>query len=691
MIPQHTINQVIETARIEEVVGDFINLKRRGANYIANCPFHGEKTPSFYVSPAKGIYKCFGCGKAGNAVHFVMEHEKISYPAAIRYVAQKYSIEIEEAYMPNSEQQAENQLQESLYIINQFAAEHYQSNLLMTDEGRSVGLSYFKERHLNDTTIRKFGLGYSIERNDALLTKAQEKGYNITLCKELGLITDRYGRDADFFRARVMFPIHNTSGKVVAFAGRTLLSDKKIPKYVNSPETPIYHKSQILYGLYQARTDIRRKDECWLVEGYLDVISLVQAGIENVVASSGTSLTQAQIKLIKRYTENIVILYDGDIAGINAALRGMELIIEEGLNVRIALLPDGQDPDTYIYEIGQEAFEQYIKQNAKDFVLFKTDLRLKEMGNDPIKKTVLLKDIINTIAKVQDAIKRALYVRECSRLFDLDEQIIIAELNKARIQQRQQQQNKDKTTHNADNKIPKTPTNKQSTIDDNDLLMPIGEEEPFLFDENIIGEAIAISPNDTPPKHAAAKENQAIAQLKQRDNLEQELVRLLLEYGECDMQEDIPAAAYIVFQLQQLPFEHQTCRQILDEYRQALENGEVLQTTYFVQHPQPEVAQLAAQLLVTPYELSHNWEKMHGIVIADRALHYKDEIIFLLNHYKLYHLSLRIDDIGIAIKQAQKDKSEDGFLTIMQLLNEQNALLAQRTSLAQALRIEILK
>jgi DNA primase len=674
----------MESARIEDVVGDFLNLKRRGANYIANCPFHGEKTPSFIVSPAKGIYKCFGCGAAGNSVKFVMEHEKISYPEALRYVAKKYNIEIEESQVRTNEQQAEQQLYDSLYIINQFAADHFQSNLLMTDEGRSVGLSYFKDRHLNDNTIQKFGLGYSIERNDALLNEARQKAYPLELLKELGLASDRYGRDADFFRARVMFPIHNTSGKIVAFAGRTLLSDKKIPKYVNSPETPIYHKSQVLYGLYWARNDIRKKDECWLVEGYLDVISLVQAGIENVVASSGTSLTQEQIKLIRRYTENIVILYDGDPAGINAALRGMELIIEEGLNVRIVLLPDGHDPDTYLYAVGRSALEQYVQQNAKDFVLFKTQLHLSEIDKDPIKKTVLLKDIISTIAKVQDAIKRALYVRECSRLFELDEQIVITELNKVKVQQKQKQQNVQSLKPTNANNKPSTNPPPDFIPTHDDLLVP-----DFGIDEYDIDNQSLANLQQTAPQSTKGKNE--IAAPQGRDFLEKDIVRVLLEYGEREMQDDIPVAAYLVVQLQQLPFENAICSQILDEYYQALQKGDMLNIGYFIAHPQPNIAQLCAQLLATPYELSQNWEQMHGIILSENPFRYKDEIIDLLNRYKLFYINLHIKTNQNKIKELQKDQSSEGINQLIALLGTQNELLSQRKALSKVLGVEILK
>lgn len=687
MIPPATVQQIIETARVEEVIGDFLTLKRRGANYIANCPFHGERTPSFYVSPAKGIYKCFGCGAAGNSVKFVMEHEKLSYPEALRYIAQKYGIEVAEAPAPDGEQLAEQQWHDSLYLINRFAAEHFQRNLFDTDEGQSVGLSYFKERHLSEATIRKFGLGYSIERNNALLTEARKKGYQATLLKEVGLVGDRFERDTDFFRARVMFPIHNTSGKVVAFAGRTLQSDKKIPKYVNSPETPIYHKSQVLYGLHLARTAIRRHDECWLVEGYLDLISLVQAGIEHVVASSGTALTQEQIKLIKRYSENIVILYDSDAAGINAALRGIERIIEEGLNVRIVLLPIGHDPDSYIYEVGSAAMLQYVAQNAKDFVLFKTDLQWKAVQHDPIKKAALLRDVIRTIAKVTDNIKRALYVRECSRLFDVAEQLIIAEINQLKLAQLQQKKQIDNNENKPTTKPPpkRQGNNKPPTpLPDEDWRMPIeaGEEASYTDLDEVSPRNTDAPPLPPSPLDLGGADKLSLSNAKRIDSLEKEMVAWLLEHGQRDMFEGIPAAAYLVFQLQSLPpLRNALCTKIIDAYRQGLENGVVLPMSHFVQHPDDDIAQLCAQIATLPHELSANWEKMHSIVSNFR---YKEEIKQMLLRHQILRIDERLEEIMLQLKS-----NSDAAGQVL-LLTEQKQLQDQRRSIANELGIEIL-
>jgi DNA primase len=426
MITQKTIQEVMNTARVEDVIGDFINLKRRGVNMIGNCPFHDEKTPSFTVSPSKNIYKCFGCGKGGDSVRFIMDHEKLSFPESIRFLANKYKIQIEET--ENTAQEIEHkQVTDSLYIVNDFARDYFSDVLFNRSEGRNIGLSYFKERGFRESTIKKFELGYATEERDELTKRAVDKKFNIEHLRAVGLTSKS---DLDFFRSRVMFTIHNVSGKVVAFAGRTLSSDKKQPKYINSPESEIYNKRAVLYGLYFAKEAIRKEDECILVEGYTDVISLHQGQIQNVVASSGTSLTKEQIRLIKRYTQNIKIIYDGDPAGIKAALRGLDLVLESDMNVKLVLLPDGQDPDSFMNQNGTEAFVNYLKDKEEDFLFFKTKLLLNETGNDPIRKTAVIRDIVSSIAKIPDTFKRTLYIRQCSSMLDLSENILNNEVNK---------------------------------------------------------------------------------------------------------------------------------------------------------------------------------------------------------------------------------------------------------------------
>lgn len=423
MIPQATVDKILDAVQIVDVVGDFVTLKRRGANYTACCPFHNEKTPSFYVSPAKGIFKCFGCGKAGTAVGFVMEHENLSYVEALKYLAHKYHIEIVEKE-ETAEEIARKQRTESLLLVTDFAWKFFKAQL-STQEGRSIGYAYFKSRGLEDATIEKFGLGWAPAGRDALSRAARAEGYKEEFLVDTGLSVKRNdGSLTDRFYDRVMFPIHSVSGRVIAFGGRTLKTDKSVAKYVNSPETEIYVKSKSLYGIYFAKNEISRQDRCFLVEGYLDVISMHQLGITNTVASSGTSLTVEQIRLIRKFTENVTIIYDGDSAGIHAALRGIGLVLKEGLNVKVVLLPDGDDPDSYSRKHTLDEVTGFIDSHEQDFISFKTDLLLGEAGDDPLKKANLINDIADTIALIPDAVKRSVYVESCSAKFNIDSGIL---------------------------------------------------------------------------------------------------------------------------------------------------------------------------------------------------------------------------------------------------------------------------
>lgn len=423
MIPQATVDKILDAVQIVDVVGDFVTLKRRGANYTACCPFHNEKTPSFYVSPAKGIFKCFGCGKAGTAVSFIMEHENLSYVEALKYLAHKYHIEVVEKE-ETAEEIARKQRTESLLLVTDFAWKFFKSQL-STQEGRSIGYAYFKSRGLEDATIEKFGLGWAPVSRDALSRAARTEGYKEEFLVDTGLSVKRNdGSLTDRFYDRVMFPIHSVSGRVIAFGGRTLKTDKSVAKYVNSPETEIYVKSKSLYGIYFAKNEISRQDRCFLVEGYLDVISMHQLGITNTVASSGTSLTVEQIRLIRKFTENVTIIYDGDSAGIHAALRGIGLVLKEGLNVKVVLLPDGDDPDSYSRKHTLDEVTGFIDSHEQDFISFKTDLLLGEAGDDPLKKANLINDIADTIALIPDAVKRSVYVESCSSKFNIDSRIL---------------------------------------------------------------------------------------------------------------------------------------------------------------------------------------------------------------------------------------------------------------------------
>ncbi|MDE5555149.1 MAG: DNA primase, partial [Muribaculaceae bacterium] len=429
-IDRETVQRILDTADIVDVVSDFVSLKRRGANYIGLCPFHNERTPSFSVSKAKGICKCFSCGKGGSPVNFIMELEQLSYQEALRYLAKKYNIEIVEHEMSEQERQEESQ-RESMLAVNAFALQHFESNLADTPDGREIGLAYFRQRGINDAMIAKFHLGYAIEHGNTLLNEALAKGYNEKYLIETGLcIRSERGTVYDRFKGRVIYPVHSVSGKVVAFGGRTLRSDKSMAKYVNSPESIIYSKSRELYGLYQAKQSIAKKNKCILVEGYMDVISMHQSGVENVVASSGTSLTEGQIRLIHRFTDNITVIYDSDAAGIKASLRGIDMILAEGINVKVLSLPDGDDPDSFAQSHSAQELEDYLAANETDFIRFKTNILLKDAAGDPIARSRVITDILRTIAVIPDAVTRTVYLAECSRAFEIDEQVLMLQLSK---------------------------------------------------------------------------------------------------------------------------------------------------------------------------------------------------------------------------------------------------------------------
>lgn len=489
MIPKETVDRILDTAQITDVVGDFVTLKRRGANYTACCPFHNEKTPSFYVSPSKGIYKCFGCGKSGTAVGFVMEHESLSYVEALKYLAAKYHIEVVEKE-ESAEDIANRQRNESLMLVSDFASKFFRESLERT-EGRALGYAYFKSRKLEDETIRKFGLGWAPSDRRSLSEAARAAGFKEEFLIETGLSV-KYddGRLADRFYDRVIFPIHSVSGRVIAFGGRTLRTDKSVAKYVNSPETEIYVKSRSLYGIHFAKNEISRKNKCILVEGYLDVLSMHQLGITNVVASSGTSLTVEQIRLIKKFTDNVTIIYDGDGAGIHAALRGIGLVLKEGMNVKVVLLPDGQDPDDFAKSHILEQVEEYISSHEQDFISFKTDMLLGEAGNDPLKRAGLVNDIADTIALIPDAVVRAMYVRSSAGKFEIDESLLLDRISNSRkgmILAEQKQMERERMRAEAarqEQEMPDEPQEEESASEPQGIVPassgPVVINEPYL-------------------------------------------------------------------------------------------------------------------------------------------------------------------------------------------------------------------
>ena len=427
MISRSTIDRVFETARVEEVIGEFVQLKKAGSNFKGLSPFTDEKSPSFMVSPVKQIWKDFSTGKGGNAVSFLMEHEHYSYPEAIKFLAKKYNIEIEETVQSDQEKEQINE-RESMFLVSNFAKEYFHNVLLNTSQGKAIGLSYFKERGFREDIIKKFDLGYCLDTWDSFTNEALKKGYDIKYLASTGVTIVRENKQFDRFKGRVMFPIHSMSGRILGFGGRTLSSDKKTAKYVNSPESDIYHKSKILYGIYQAKKEIAKQDNCFLVEGYTDVISFYQSGIENVVASSGTALTSDQIRLVNRLTKNITVLFDGDAAGIRASIRGIDLILEQGMNVKVVTFPDGEDPDSFAKKHSEVALREYLEESAQDFINFKVSLLMEEASNDPVKKAGLIRDIVTSISKIPDSIQREVYVQECSRVMEISERVLFSEL-----------------------------------------------------------------------------------------------------------------------------------------------------------------------------------------------------------------------------------------------------------------------
>ncbi len=656
MIPKDTIAQIFDTARVEEVVGDFVHLKKKGTNLWGLCPFHNEKSPSFSVSPAKGIYKCFGCGEGGNSVNFIMAHEKVTYPEALRYLAKKYNIEVKEEEQ-TPEQTAEQNERESLLHVLAFAQRTFTENLLNTEEGQTIGLSYFKERGFSMETIEKFQLGYAFDRYDAFHTAATEAQYQHKYLVDSGLCIEREDKLLDRFKGRVMFPIHNLSGKVIAFGGRTLRTDKKIAKYINSPETDVYHKSNVLYGLYQAKKDIITLDVCYLVEGYTDVISLHQAGVNNVVASSGTSLTVEQIRLIKRYTPNLTIMYDGDAAGIKASFRGIDLVLEEGMNVRTVLFPDGEDPDSYSRKHGGEELKDYVKAHATDFIEFKTQLLVAETQGDPIRTAELIKEIIASIALIPDPIMRNLYVRKCGSIMQMDEEVLMLELNR-----RRKRNYDDKRKHEG-----------KTDGDQTDV--------------------------DTREVPTIATKPQVEIQLRDSEAQERDIIRILILHGEKSIaldvwdeehfaitgMEDVKVVDYIHTEIveDELKFENQLYQRVFDEFGEMLGRQEVPIAQHFTQHPDPEVATLAVNLSSSPYQLSEKYGD-HNIEVRTEESMLKRSVLSSINSLKLRKLERMVLDLQEQLKTAEEDD-------MMAILEKIKRLHGVRRQLADHIGTIVLK
>lgn len=623
MIPRDTIDEIRNRLDIVDVVGDFVTLKRSGQNYRALSPFTNEKTPSFYVVPAKGIFKDFSSGKGGDAITFVMEHEGMSYVEALRYLAKKYGVEIREDPGKREEELASQSQRDSLYILMGFARDHYCELLHTHEEGISVGLSYFRERGFNDRTLQKFELGYSLNEWDNLLKTATAKGHTEDLLEKAGLLIRKEdgNKKYDRFRGRVIFPVHNLAGKVIAFGARILTKEKDQPKYINSPETEIYHKSHVLYGLYQAKNAIRKEGFCYLVEGYTDVISMHQAGIENVVASSGTALTEDQIKMMRRFSENVTVLYDGDPAGIKAALRGIDLVLKGGLNVRIVLLPDGEDPDSYARKHGSTGLEKFLREQSTDFISFKIGLLAKEAAHDPIRKAEAIREIVTSIGVIPDPIKRSVYIQETSQLLSISEAVLFTELNKNLIRER------DKA--------------KQERLRD----------EPAEPVDTLI-DAVA------PPKTDVA----SMVQLQER-----ETIRLLLNYADMPY-EDQRLMDFVFAELDDVEFTNPLYKEIYTLFRQASDQNQTPDTYFFMENGSPEVRNTVAELTTRRYEASKLWSDRYHIYFPDER-----EIIHDVAYSNVLRLKFRvihklIEDNLKKMRATTDDARIDEFLAIHEQL-----------------------
>jgi DNA primase len=640
LIPKDTIDKIVDAARVEDVISEFITLKKRGANYLGLCPFHGEKSPSFTVSPSKGIYKCFGCGKAGTSVNFIMEHEQLSYPEALKWLAKKYGIEIVEREISPEERALQNE-KESLYIVMQYAQRYFRDNLHNSDLGRSIGLGYFVERGFRNDIIEKFGLGYSLDGKTELSRNAVKNGYKAEYLVKTGLsiLSNQYVEGApitekdifDRYSSRVMFPIHDVGGRVIGFGGRILGSDKKLAKYINSPQTEIYDKSKVLYGLWFAKKSIQEKDNVYLVEGYTDVISMHQSGIENVVASSGTSLTVEQIKSIHRFTNNITVLYDGDSAGEKASIRAIDLLLEEGMNVKVLMFPDNDDPDSFSKKVSAEEFKTYIENNTQDFLAYKTHALVNETKHDPIRKATVIKDVVHSISLIPDAIIRSVYVKECANIMEMDEGVLQVEVNKLRRKINAKQETKQQTEE-------------------------AFTEETFIPVEEKINTALVT------------------------ESEEKELLRLILNYGnivleiEAEDEEkqdhlfELTVCEYILFELMRdsVHFQNPIYQMVLDEYIHQLQKDELPTFNYFINHTNPAVSTFAVELFSQTPELSDKWNAF-GVIVEKEIYNLKKSVTHTLFSIKEKRLNQIIAEKQELLKTSASEESETLLKDIVQL------------------------
>ena len=640
MISPNTIQQILSRIDIIEIVGTFVKLKKRGTNYLGLCPFHNEKSPSFTVSPAKEIYKCFGCGRSGNSIGFLMEHEKYTYVEALRWLAQRYNVEIEETEV-SPEQKLQQQSAESLFIINNFAQQFFSNHLLNTEEGRDIGLSYLKLRGFREEIIKKFQIGFNPEARDSFAKAAIQSQYNIELLQKSGLVAIRDERPVDNYRGRIIFPIHNQSGKVVGFGARILKTNDKAPKYINTPENDIYVKSKILYGSYFARQAIDKADECLLVEGYTDVVSLHQAGIENVVASGGTSLTPDQLRLVKKYTNNLTIIYDGDSAGIKAALRGMDLALEESLNVKLVLIPDKEDPDSYVNKVGAAAFKDFIALNKKDFILFQLEVSLKDAGNDSVKKSAVVNQVAETISKInkaEDFTRQQDYIKQSSELLKIEESGLHALVNKF---------------------IREKITKEESRInrqDANDNFAP--PLQPFEIEDDVIG------------------------LLNKDERHERAMVRSLLEFGLKEWDKELRVADHIFTEIEanQLDemIENKNLIDLIKIYKGMYDAGLEPNPKTFLYHEDFTLSSLVVSVMDYTYEISPNWKNIFEGKIATREDLYKEEVFSTLNYLKLRKIKRMMDENQRSLEKESTVDEQMVFLQIHQHLKHMEIELTKQ-------------
>ena len=706
MIDQATIDRIMDAAQIVDVVSEFVTLRRRGVNYVGLCPFHNEKTPSFSVSPSKGLCKCFSCGKGGNVVHFIMEHEQLNYYEALKWLARKYNIEVKERELSEEEKQAHS-LRESLFVVNQFANQYFQEVLYHQLEGQRIGMTYLRGRGFRDDIIKKFQLGYSTDNRDALARTALQKGYQEDYLVKTGLCYRKEdGTLRDRFWGRVIFPVHTLSGKVVAFGGRVLnAATKNVQmKYVNSPESEIYHKSRELYGIYFAKQAIVRQDRCFLVEGYTDVISMHQSGIENMVASSGTALTPEQIRMIHRFTNNVTVLYDGDGAGIKASIRGIDMLLEEGMNVKVCLLPDGDDPDSFARKHNATDYQAYINEHEVDFIRFKSQLLIEEAGKDPIKRAALISSIVKSISVIPDAIVRSVYIRECSQSLQMEEKVLMeatsrlieqARENRYKEMQRRQNQESRRTTQAASTLVPDLPTPSAPPTSGIPAVPPLPEAPvPPMPDEVLTPDVPSAAFPPSPAVPAEADYSSFIPQEGNEEKVfyakEEELVRMIIRYGEkmvCYIEtgegEQMPLTViqFISEGLKEddLQFHNVLHRHILKEAECHVSDPNFVAERYFVNHPDPTVSTMAAELVSDRYQLSKYHSKAQKIVSDEERLY--ELVPRLLIDFKMAIVDEELKHILQALNNPSVANDPQRCMDMMQRykdLHDTQRLMAQR-------------